>query len=1116
MQQIAQWLEHIGLSEYAQCFADNAVDFSVLRHLTDQDLKDMGVLLGHRRKMLAAIGEFAGASASTPEGAARLETQPQGAAERRQVTVMFSDMVGSTALSARMDPEDLREIISAYQKCVTQIVRRFDGFIAKFMGDGVLVYFGYPGAHEDDAERAVRAALELIIAVAALKTLAPLQTRVGIATGLVVVGDLIGSGEGQERGIVGETPNLAARLQGVAEPNMAVIAESTRRLLGRLFDLEDLGAKELKGIPGLVPAWAVLRANTVETRFEALHAVATSLVGREEEFEVLKRRWQSAKAGQGRVVALAAEAGIGKSRLVVAFADLLRSEPHTKLQYFCSSHGQHSALFPVIAGLERAAGFEYSDTPDAKCNKLATLIRAHSDVAEDVVLITELLSLPLPNGDTSVNYSPQRKKEKTLDALVRHLAGLTKRQPVLLIFEDIHWIDPTSRELLDLTIQRIEQLPIMAIATFRPEFQSPWASRSHVTTLTLVRLALEDSAALVRQIERDNVPLPEDVVQEIVARSDGVPLFLEEVTRAVLEAARADASCGKTGLPIQAKLDRAVPATLHASLIARLDRIGSTAKEIAQVGAAIGREFSYQLLAATSQRSPSHLQQALTRLVETGLIFQHGTPPEATFLFKHALVQDAAYSTLLRGARRDLHARIANALLAVSHTESVVPEIIALHMQSAERAAEAIVYWRKAGEQSIRRANNREAVTHFRRALSLLEEQSQTSERWRTELAILSQLGPALMSVHGWAAADVGEIVERATEVGRRLESSQEIAPSIANLWLFHYASGRLDAAEKVSDDLLRIARDLNSPEVLLQAHHTAWPVRWGRGALTDAVGHINAGLALYDEEHHAHHRFLYLGHDPAVCGLAIASQLYSALGYPTQAVDSGDRALALARRLNHEPTLVHGLWLVVESQMTRRDVAGVTANTTELLKLTEQYGLPQQRAMGLVYRGWALASSGNEREGLALAEEGVTLLERSGARVFLSRTYGVIAEVHLIAGRYADGLRQVEKALHIASDIGESFYLPRLFQLRAKLMEASGQVDETTEASLRRSLELAVLQGAKALELRAAVGLSGLWSRQGKGDQARQLLRPICDWFTEGHDSSDFREAKALLDALG
>jgi class 3 adenylate cyclase/tetratricopeptide (TPR) repeat protein len=1105
MQQIAQWLEKLDLSEYAQRFAENGVDVSVLRHLTDQDLKDIGVLLGHRRKMLAAIGELAGAAPLRAD-----------AAERRQVTVMFSDMVGSTALSARMDPEDLRDIISPYQKCVAEIVHRFGGFVAKYMGDGVLAYFGYPEAHEDDAERAVRAGLELIAAVAGLNTAARLQTRIGIATGLVVVGDLIGSGEAQERGIVGATPNLAARLQGVAEPNMVVIAQSTRRLLGSLFVFEDLGARDLKGIAGPVPIWAVLRTSTVESRFEALHSGATSLVGREEEIGVLKRRWQSARAGKGCVVLLSAEAGIGKSRLVAALIEMLRCEPHATLQYFCSPHRQDSALFPVIARLERAAGFEHSDTSEAKFGKLEALITGNSKLAEDVVLLSELLSLPLCSPYAPINYSPQRKKEKTLDALIRYLAGLAERQPVLLIFEDIHWIDPTSNQWLDLAIQRIAQLPILAIATCRPEGQSAWAGQSQVTMLTLAPLAKKDSATLVRQIERDTMPLPDDVVEEIVARSDGVPLFLEEVTRAALESAGADALHGENATPVPTKLDRAVPATLNASLIARLDRIGSTAKEIAQVGAAIGQEFSYELLIATSQRSPSQLQGALERLVEAGLIFQRGAPPQVTFLFKHALVQDAAYSTLIRGARRDLHARIADALLAVSHTENVAPEILGLHMQIAERAGEAINYWRKAGEQSVRRANNREGVAHFHRALNLLEAQSQTSERWRTELAILSQLGPALMSVHGWAAAEVGEVVERATEVGRRLESSQEIAPSIANLWVFHFANGRMDAAEKVSEDLLRIARDLNSPEVLLQAHHTAWPVRWGRGALTDAIEHIDAGLALYDEECHAHHRFLYLGHDPAVCGLAIASQLYSALGYPTRAKDSGDRALALARRLDHEPTTVHGLWLVVESQMTRQDVAGVIANTAELLKLAEQYGLPQPRAIGLVYRGWALASSGNAVDGLALAEEGIALLERSGTRIFLSRTYGVIAEIYLIAGQYAKGLRQVETALHTASDVGEAFYLPRLFQIRAKLKQASGQTDGAIEASFRQSLELATMQGAKAFELRAAIGLVHLWSRQGKHQEARDLLRPICDWFTEGRDTFDFKEAVALLDALG
>jgi class 3 adenylate cyclase/tetratricopeptide (TPR) repeat protein len=1116
MQQIAQWLEKIGLSEYAQRFADNGIDVSVLQHLTDQDLKDIGVLLGHRRKLLAAIRELAAAAPVPAEAAARSDSQPEDTAERRQVTVMFSDMVGSTALSARMDPEDLRDVISAYQKCVAETVHRFGGFVAKYMGDGVLVYFGYPEAHEDDAERAARAGLELIAAVAGLKTGAPLQTRVGIATGLVVVGDLIGSGEAQERGIVGETPNLAARLQGVAEPNMVVIAQSTRRLLGSLFVLEDLGARNLKGIAGPVPAWVVLRASTAQSRFEALHSGATSLVGREQEIDVIKRHWQSARAGEGRVVLLSAEPGIGKSRLVAALTEMLQSEPHATFQYFCSPHRQDSALFPVIAGLERAAGFEHSDTSEAKFDKLEALVTQSSKVAEDVVLFAELLSLPLCSRYAPINYSPQRKKEKTLDAVIRHLTGAAERQPVFLIFEDIHWIDPTSRELLDSAVQRIAQLPIFLIATLRPEFRSTWAGQSQVTTLTLAPLAQNDSAKLVRQIERGTMPLPDDLVQEIVARSDGVPLFLEEVTRAVLEAAGADPLRPKADVSIAERLGHAVPTTLHASLIARLDRIGSIAKEIAQVGAAIGREFSYEFLAATSQRSPSQLKESLARLVEAGLVFQRGTLPQATFLFKHALVQDAAYSTLLRGARRNLHAHIADALLAVSQTESVAPEIVALHMQSAERPAEAIVYWQKAGEQSVRHANNREAVAHFHRALSLLEAQPQTSERWRTELTILSQLGPALMCVHGWAAAEVGEVVERAADVGRRLESSQELVPSIANLWIFHYANGRLDAAEKISEDLLRIARELNSPEVLLQAHHTAWPVRWGRGALTEAVEHIDAGLALYDEERHAHHRYHYLGHDPAVCGLAIASQLHSALGHPTRARDMGNRALTLARRLKHEPTLAHGLWFVIESQMTCRDIAAVAAGTAELVKLAEQYGLPLPLAMGLVYRGWALACSDKAVEGLELAEQGITLLERSGHRIFLSRGYSAIADIYLMLGRYADGLRQIEKALRIASDIGESFYLPRLFQIRAGLMQASGQADEVVEASLRRSLELAIAQGAKVFELRAAIGLVGIWRSQGKRKEGRDLLTSTCNFCAEGHDMPDFKEATALLDELG
>jgi len=1113
MQQIGDWLKKLGMSEYAERFEENRIDPSVLPDLTDQDLERLGVLLGDRRKMLRAIRELAGDAPVAPHPPAVTEARPQDAAERRQLTVMFCDLVGSTTLSARLDPEDLREIIGAYQRCCAVLVELNGGFVAKYMGDGVLAYFGYPQAHEDDAERAVRAGLALVEAVPKLTTAAgsPLQVRVGIATGLVVVGDLIGAGAAQEQAVVGETPNLAARLQAIAEPDTVVIAESTRKLLGNLFELQDLGARDLKGIAGpAARAWAALRTSSVESRFDALHTTGlTPLVGREEEVELLLRRWSRAKTGEGQVVLLSGEAGIGKSRLTAAVLERLATEPHTRLRYFCSPQHTDSALYSIIGQMERAAGLAHDDKPQAKLDKLDSVLAQTSTSVQDAALFAEMLSLPNDGRYPALDLTPEQRRQRTLEALMSQLAGLARQNPVLMIFEDAHWVDPTSLEVLGRAVDRIATLHVLLVVTFRPEFNAPWVGQSHVTSLTLNRLGEREAAAIIARLV-ENKELPAAVMAEIVERSDGIPLFVEEMTKAVLEAesegaARRTAATGPS-------LAQAVPASLHASLMARLDRLGP-AKEVAQIGAAIGREFSHALLASVALQTGAELELALDRLIQAGLLFRQGTPPQATFLFKHALVQDVAYSTLLRGARRTLHARIADALLAAS---DIAPEIVAMHLQRAERSAESISYWRKAGEQSARRANDREAVSHFRRALSLLEAQPETNERWRTELAILSQLGPALMNVHGWAAAEVGEVVERAADVGRRLESSQELAPSIANLWVFQFSNGRLDAAEKISDDLLRIGRELNNSDVLLQGHHCAWPVCWGRGALADAVGHIDAGLALYDEERHAHHRFLYLGHDPAVCGLSIASQLYSTLGYPTRAIDTGERALALARRLNHEPSLVHGLWFVVESQMTRCDVAGATANTGELLKLAEQYGLPQPRAIGRVYRGWALASAGKAVEGLALAEEGITLLERSGTRIFLSRNYCAIAEIYLILGRYADGLRQVEKALRIASDIGESFYLPRLFQIRARLMQASGQTDEAVEASLKRSLELAIVQGAKVFELRAAIGLVDLWRRQGKRKEGRLLLRPICDWFTEGRDTPEFKEAKVLLDHLG
>ena len=535
MQQMADWLEKLGMSEYAKPFAENGIDVSALRHLTDQDLKDIGVLLGHRRKMLAAIAELGGAVPASPQPTFT-EPKTRDTAERRQVTVMFSDLVGSTALSARMDPEDLREVISAYQKCVADTVRRFGGFVAKYMGDGVLVYFGYPQAHEDDAERAVQAGLQLIATVASLKTRASLQTRVGIATGLVVVGDLIGAGAAQEQAIVGETPNLAARLQGVAEPNMVVIADGTRKLLGNLFELEDLGAKDLKGITGSARAWAALRASSAEGRFEALHTTGlTALIGREEELELLLRRWSKAKTGEGQVVLLSGEAGIGKSRLTAALLERLAAEPHTRLRYFCSPQHTDSAFYPIISQMERAAGLAHDDTPQAKLDKLDAVLAQTSTSKQDAALFAEMLSLPDDGRYPTIEQTPEQRRQRTLGALTAQLTRLARQNPVLMIFEDVHWTDPTSLEVFGRIVERIRTLRVLLIVTFRPEFEPPWIGRPYVTALTINRLGERDIDAMIDRVV-GNKQLPESIRQDIIERTDGIPLFVEEMTKAVLEA----------------------------------------------------------------------------------------------------------------------------------------------------------------------------------------------------------------------------------------------------------------------------------------------------------------------------------------------------------------------------------------------------------------------------------------------------------------------------------------------------------------------------------------------------------------------------------------------------
>ena len=684
------------------------------------------------------------------------------------------------------------------------------------MGDGILIYFGYPHAHEDDAERAAHCALAILEAVSGLKLAEELCARIGIATGTVVVG-----GGAPEHDVVGETPNLAARLQSLAEPNTVLVDENTRRLIGGLFEYHDLGAVEARGFTGMVSAWQVLRSSAVASRFEALRAIMpTPLVGRGEELEILLRRWERAKKGEGQAVLLSGEPGIGKSRLTAALAERLHEQPHHHLRYFCAPHHQDTSLHPVITHLEHAAGFSRDEPPAAKLEKLRRFfgqgrlghlrrrVAAHagqrsrnSEQETELsllavagvrqALIADLLSLPTGGALSQMNLSPQRKKERTLEALLGLLEDLSRKRPVLMVFEDVHWIDPTSRELLDLTIERIRRLPVLLIITFRPEFPEAWSGAAHVSTLLLNRLDTGEGTILAEMVA--GKPLPSEVVANIANRTDGVPLFVEELTRAVVESGLMRDEGERYALDRPIPLF-AIPPSLHASLLARLDRLGPTAKEIAQIGAAIGRDFSYELLAAVAQRAEAELREALSRLVDAGLVLQRGVPPDAVYLFKHILVQDAAYGTLLRSPRRQLHARIAEALEA--HTPELMhtqPELFAQHYSEAELIEKSVVYWRKAGHTSTLRSAMAEAAAQFQKGLDQLALLPDSPERQREQLQLWTELGAALRFVKGQGAPETGHSFSRARELWERLGSPSEFLHVPYGQSRYHAYRGELD-----------------------------------------------------------------------------------------------------------------------------------------------------------------------------------------------------------------------------------------------------------------------------------------------------------------------------------
>jgi class 3 adenylate cyclase/predicted ATPase len=1106
---IAAWLRGLGLAQYEQAFRDNAIDAAILPELTADDLKDLGVtLVGHRRRLLAAIASLRTETRSVPEPAVR-EVADTSTAERRQLTVMFCDLVGSTALSVRLDPEDLREIIGSYHIAVAAVVARFDGFVAKYMGDGVLAYFGYPIAHEDDPERAVRAGLAAIEAVRGLQTPGRLRVRIGLATGLAVVGDLIGSGAAEERTVVGETPNLAARLQALAEPDTIVIAETTRRLVGNLFEYQNLGEVELKGLTAPVPAYRVLGESRTGSRFEALRSGQTPLVGREEELELLRRRWTQAKAGAGRVMLISAEPGIGKSRLAEAFHATLAGEPHTRLRYFCSPYHRDSALFPFIGQLERAADFERDDTPAARLDKLERLLAAHVPVQDDLQSLAELLAVPLDNREPVPDLTPQRKKEKTFEALLHRLSGLAKRQPVLMIFEDLHWADPSSRELLDLMVEQIERMSVLLIATLRPEFQAPWADRPHVTALSLRRLGRDESGRLIRELVGDAANLPISVLDEIVARTDGVPLFLEELTKAVLE----NAAVGT--IPATSAT---VPATLHASLMARLDRLGPIAKEIAQAGAAIGREFSYELLASAAQRTDAELQDGLGRLVTSGLVFQRGVPPEASFLFKHALVQDTAYSMLLRGPRQALHARIAEALQerlpALADTQ---PEILAHHFTEAGSLQKAVAYWCRAGRQSEARAAVIEAIAQLKRGLRLIPDLPNTRERARQELELQIALAGALRSAKGFSHPEVAEEFDRA----RILVQGSGEAGTISHFSVLFgqfgtkFHAGQARAGLEHAREFLSLAQSRADPGSLVTGYQIIGQALITTGDYRAAFSQVERGARLYESEKHRM-LALQIASDPGVTMRGFWALGLWHQGYPDQASEVAEEVLQHARRPGAHPYHSLGLGLHMGGMIAiaARRLSEAEELGNEAVTVGDEQGFPTISGCGLILRGWALARRGANGAAVESIRNGIALARlHSYKPIFL----GLLAEVLALTGEIEEGLAVLAEALAMAEASGAKGYDAELYRLRGELLRGLHNPDwAEVEDCFRSAVAIAREQGTRGFELRAAVSLAGLLRDQGCQREAHDLLAPIYSWFTEGLETPDLREAKVLLDELG
>jgi class 3 adenylate cyclase/tetratricopeptide (TPR) repeat protein len=1047
------------------------------------------------------------------DAAPDLAPAPYEDTERRQITAVSCELIGQARQADGMDLEEWREAVDAFRRCVSQAIARHDGFVARYLGNTVLVLFGYPAAHEHDAERAVRAGLELCAAVRTLRAAvdAPMRCRVGVATGMVIIGD-IAEGGARAPEIVGNTPDLAVQLQASAQPDMVAIDRATRQLVGNLFDCRDLDAIEADGSTEPMRRWQVLGERVVESRFEALRGSALgALVGRDEEIDLLLRRWARAKAGDGQVVLISGEPGIGKSRIAESVLVKLKDEPHARLRYFCSPHHAHSPLHPFVAQLERAAGFEPGSSAQAKLERLAALLKPTARNAPlDLALIADLLSVAKDGRYPDLVVSPQQKRERTFTALLDQLDGVAACSPVLIVFEDAQWIDPTSLDLLDRTIARVADLSVLLDVTFRSEFQPTWVGQAHVVLLPLRRLGRRDSVGILKSVSGGKA-LPEALVEQVLAHTDGVPLFIEELTKTVLESGLLRETADRYEL-IGPLPPLAIPSTLHASLLARLDRLGS-AKKVAQIGAAIGREFSYELVAAVSALPERELKGALAKLVDAELLFQRGAPPHANYQFKHALVQDAAYGTLLRQSRRALHARIVETMESqFPEIAESQPELLARHCTEAGLIEKATGLWEKAGQRSLSRPAMAEAAVQLRNALDLLTKLPYSEERDRKELDLLVALGVALAGAKGYGGDELHQTNARARELSMRGDTRHLIA-------VFHGSFlsqlGRnVPAAPPIGEELLRLGRERGDIAAQIVAHRMMGIGFWHLGRPISCRAHLEQALALYDPTRHRS-----MQSDIAAARghcLEYLSLVLVPLGYAEQSNVRYQEARAETEQLiavNPRALRVSGGYFngcVV--QHLRRDVDRTGECADLLVEFARQNGLGPWAAAGKVWQGWVRFGRGEVEGALAQMREGLAEYRAAGTPHVLYYFIMLLADVEATLGFREEGLAHQAEATILQDSLGARGFACDLLRIKGELLALSEDWTDA-EACFRQSIALAREQEAPMWELRSAVGLSRLWAAHGRRAEIRNLVAPVYSRFTEGFDTSDLIDAKVLLD---